>query len=56
MKSMTCECGVAVQGASENDVTTKMQSHLHNDHPDQSAEHKKMLHQAEKTIQDVAMA
>ncbi|KKS55971.1 MAG: hypothetical protein UV20_C0019G0015, partial [Candidatus Magasanikbacteria bacterium GW2011_GWA2_42_32] len=29
---MTCECGHIEQGGSENDVTSKMQSHIHNEH------------------------
>ena len=54
---MTCECGVSVQGTTENDASSKMQSHLHNDHPDRSSEHKKMLHAAQKTVTEaVAVA
>jgi predicted small metal-binding protein len=52
MKTMTCECGFVAQGASENDVVSKMQSHIHNDHADRSSEHKKMLNDAKKTMQD----
>jgi len=52
---MTCECGHVAQGASENDVRSKMQSHIHNDHPDRTSDHKKMIHEAEKTLKDAAM-
>jgi len=44
------------QGGSENDVDTKMQSHIHNEHPDRASDHKKMLHEAKKTLKEVAMA
>jgi len=53
---MTCECGVSVQGTTENDAASKMQSHLHNDHPERSSEHKKMLQAAKKTVTDVVLA
>lgn len=53
---MTCECGHVEQGASENDVASKMQSHLMNDHPDRSTEHKKMMHAAEKTLAEAVVA
>lgn len=33
-----------------------MQSHIHNNHPDRSSDHKKMVHAAEKTMQDVVAA
>ncbi len=56
MKTMTCECGHVEQGSSENDVVSKMESHLKNDHPDQISEHKKMMNTARKTIQDVVPA
>ena len=56
MQTMTCECGHVVQGGSENDVTSKMQSHIHNEHADRSHEHKKMLNDAKKSLKEVAMA
>ena len=41
MQAMTCECGHMEQGGSDNDVATKMQSHIHNEHPDRASDHKK---------------
>ncbi len=55
MKTMTCECGHVVQGSSENDAASKMQSHIKNDHPDRSRDHKKMMHEAEKTLTDAVL-
>jgi len=40
------------QGGAENDVASKMESHIKNDHPDRSADHKKMMHEAHKTLED----
>jgi len=56
MQAMTCECGHMEQGGSDNDVATKMQSHIHNEHPDRASDHKKMLHEAKKSLKEVAMA
>lgn len=56
MKTMTCECGHVESGSSENDVASKMKSHIHNDHPDRASDHKKMMHEAEKTLKDAVVA
>lgn len=56
MQTMTCECGSVVSGASENDVVSKMQSHLHNDHADRAGDHKKMMHEAKKTLDEQPIA
>ncbi len=56
MKTMTCECGHVEQGASENDVASKMESHISNDHPERTADHKKMMNDARKTLTDAVMA
>jgi hypothetical protein len=46
----------SVGGASENDVVSKMQSHLHNDHADRAGDHKKMMHEAKKTLDEQPIA
>jgi hypothetical protein len=35
---------------------SKMESHLKNDHPDRSSDHKKMMNKARQTIQDAVPA
>ena len=56
MKTMTCECGHMEQGGSENDVRSKMESHISNEHTDRTADHKKMMHEAEKTLTEGVVA
>ncbi len=52
MKSALCECGHEEVGATEKEVMTRMESHMRNEHPEQEADMKKMMKQAEKTMQD----
>ena len=52
MKTMTCECGHEESGATEKDAMTKMESHIRNEHPDRSADAKKMLKKAAATVKD----
>jgi hypothetical protein len=52
MKTMKCECGHEETGSTDKDAMTKMQSHIHNDHPDRSTDAKKILKKAEKTVKD----
>jgi hypothetical protein len=33
-----------------------MQSHLHNDHADRAGDHKKMMHEAKKTLDEQPIA
>lgn len=54
MKSMTCECGHAEQGATENLVLSRMESHIKNQHPERDS--KKMLTHARKSVTEVVMA
>ncbi len=52
MKTATCECSHQETGSTDKDVMNKMQSHMHNDHADRSADMKKMMKDAEKTIEE----
>lgn len=52
MKTMTCECGHVEEGVTENDVASKMESHLKNAHADRAGEHNKMMAEAKKTLKD----
>lgn len=56
MKKMTCECGYVAQGASDNDIESKMESHMKNGHADREVEHKKMMGDAKKTLMEATPA
>jgi|GEM_PF-3617870 hypothetical protein len=52
MKTVTCECRHEETGSTEKDAMTKMESHIRNEHPDRSADVKKMLKKAAGTMKD----
>jgi predicted small metal-binding protein len=54
MKTVTCECGHEETGSSENDVITRMESHIADEHSD--ADKKKMLKSAERTMREAETA
>jgi hypothetical protein len=56
MKNVTCECGHEETGSTEKDAMTKMESHIRNEHPDRSADTKKMLKKAAGTMKDAVPA
>ena len=49
---MTCTCGHQDMGTTDQDVTSKLESHMHNEHSERGREIKRMMQKAKQTIQE----
>ncbi len=50
MKTMTCTCGHQEMGTTDQDVTSKMESHIANEHSDDPRGTKRLLEKAKMTV------
>lgn len=50
MKTMTCTCGHQEMGTTDQDVTSKMESHIANEHSDDVRGTKRLLEKAKQTV------